>query len=421
MASMAAKTKSHSSDGSAKVMDLDDDNFQYELRRRDEANVLNDKYLLGKVIGRGASAEVIEILDMQSLQRKVVKVFGINRRFSLSQSPETKEKEIIVEYRILRRLNHPNVLKVFDLIRIQDQFQIKMFVVTEYCAGSLEEVRLASPERRLPLKNCHFYFHQLMDGIEYLHSKSIIHGDVKPDNLMLLNDNTLKIVDFGSCFDMGIFPGNEKKGISGGSAYFQPPESLAEANVDENPDWATRVKLMISADVWSCGIVLFMIACGRHPFQESDIGSEGELHDAIMKKLFAQTEIIHQNRALDLLFRKIFQTDWRKRATITDIKRDPWYKISVSHSDTAGIPVRKNQEGRPGDKYRSMSMTEALNQYFRPIADKVKILGKDLPDFEGRKEIPYVRANRSPEAPRSPPVSLVRSLRNRAARLRRRF
>jgi serine/threonine-protein kinase 11 len=424
---MEHKVAKTSSVGTAPVdvplIELDEDSIVFDMSRRDAPKILADKYLMGKVIGAGMSAQVIEILDLQTLQRKVVKVFDINRQLKLGETLQEKMSVITTEYRILRRLDHQNVIKVFELVRQEDQFRIRMAVVTEYCAGNLEELCNSRPEKRLPLSNCHFYFHQLIDGVEYLHSKSIAHGDIKPPNLMIVNDNTLKIADFGSCWDLGIFPGNEKTGFTGSSAFFQPPESLRERPENEpKPDWTTTVKLLFTADIWCCGIVLFMTTCGRHPFLVSDHGTTHELHDAIIKDWFVVTPIIQNNRALDLLFRKIFEPDWKKRAGIREIKRDVWYNISVSHTDTAGFPARiYGEEGPVSDKYRSMTMTQALNQLVRPINEKVKILGKDMPDFDHRKEIPYLRANRSPEPARSPPKSLFQSLRDRAARFGRRF
>ena len=417
MGGKAVATKSVESDGYITELNMDDTVF--DLKRRDEPKILSSKYLLGKVIGRGVSAEVIEILDLDSLQRKVVKVFKVPRKFSLGQTSESKLREISDEYRILKRLSHKNVIKAFEMVRQQDEWQVTLAVVTEYCSGSLEELRLSRPDNRLPLQNCHFYFHQLLDGVEYLHSKSIVHGDVKPANLMLVNDNTLKLADFGSYLDLGIFPGKIKKGISGASPYFQPPEQLSPPN--EEPDRRTKCRMYFSSDVWSCGIVLFMIACGRHPFLLTEEASEDDLYRAIVGKPFFVTPVIAKNRALDLLFGKIFELDFHKRAGITSIKRDAWYNISVSHSDTAGISARTSYDGRIGDKYRSMTMTQALNQLVRPISSTVKVLGKDLHDFETRKEIPYVRGNRSPEPPRSPPQSLFKSIKHRASSLRRKF
>ena len=410
-----------SEDGSF-IKELDMDDTLFDMARREEPKILDGKYLMGKLLGRGATAEVVEVLDLQTLQRKVVKVFKVARKHSLHPGgAEAKVRQISSEYLVLKRLQHRNVLRVYEMMRQETEWQLILAVVTEYCAGTLEELRLSLPDHRIPLNNCHFYFRQLVEGIEFLHSRGVSHGDLKPDNLLIRNDNSLRLADFGSYIDVGLFPDSEiRSGVSFASPYFQLPEALA-ADDEEPRDREARVRRYFAADVWSAGVVLFMMASGQHPFLPTDEASRHQLHQAIMRQAIVRSSVLDQNRALDLLIRKIFTVDIKRRATVTDIQRDVWFNMDYVPSHKAGMPVRKNADGKSGDKYRSMSMTAALNQLVRPVREVVKVLGKDLQDFEERKEIPYLRGNKCPEPVRPPPTSLFQRMRNHMTELSRRF
>ena len=410
-------------EGGGTIEEIDMSNEIYDVPLRETPVKLKGRYLQGEILGRGMTAEVIEVLDLQTLRRKVVKKFLVKHRRSEDLDSNDTHKKISDEYYTLRRLNHANIIKAYEMFQ-EDDGHI-LFVVTEYCCGSLEELRLSRPDHKIAINNCHFYFHQLIDGVEYLHSHSLVHYDIKPDNLMINNDNTLKIADFGSCITLDIFTSEIRSGdANGGSRYFQPPEILKPIDIDEKVEELTdrmRADMLRASDVWSCGIVLYMSACGHHPFPESVDAFIVDLYNRIIEKRFESNEVLQKNRALDFLLDKILHIDWRKRATITEIKRDVWYNISMNPSHFAGIPARKKQSKRLGDKYRSMTVTPALNQMLRPIHRTVKVKDEDLDNFKDQKEMPIVRPNRSPEPVRSPPISLFKQAKIKYETLKRRF
>lgn len=99
------------------------------------------------------------------------------------------------EIKLLRKLQHRNVIELLDVL-YNEQKQ-KMYLIMEYCVGGLQEMLDSVPDKRLPIHQAHDYFVQLLDGLEYLHGRGIIHKDIKPGNLLLTLDHTLKISDFG--------------------------------------------------------------------------------------------------------------------------------------------------------------------------------------------------------------------------------
>jgi len=92
-------------------------------------------------------------------------------------------------------LDHVNVIKRYDVLYISEKQ--KMYIVMEHCIGGLQDLLDSTPKKKLPIYQVHGYFLQVLEGLTYLHSRGIIHKDIKPGNLLLSLDGTLKISDFG--------------------------------------------------------------------------------------------------------------------------------------------------------------------------------------------------------------------------------
>lgn len=118
-------------------------------------------------------------------------------------------------------------------------------IVTELLTGGELLERLSTPYSEATLRN---YFQQILSAVSYLHSKRITHRDLKPDNLMFESrskDAVLKLIDFGtSCLYEEIKPGSLV-----GTTFYMAPEILTGRKYDEK------------CDIWSCGVILFMLLC----------------------------------------------------------------------------------------------------------------------------------------------------------------
>lgn len=99
------------------------------------------------------------------------------------------------EIKLLRKLKHKNVINLVD--ELYDHEKQKMYLIMEFCVGSLQGMLDSTPSKKFPLHQAHGYFLQLVDGLEYLHSMRVIHKDIKPGNLLLTLEGDLKISDLG--------------------------------------------------------------------------------------------------------------------------------------------------------------------------------------------------------------------------------
>jgi serine/threonine-protein kinase 11 len=163
------------------------------------------------------------------------------------------------EIKILKKLNHQNVIKLIDVF--DDPQKQKLYIVLEYCVGGLQEMLDKAPGNRFPVWQAHKYFTQLIDGLEYLHGRGIIHKDIKPGNLLLTTDDTVKISDFGVAEELNHFNQSDQCSNFQGSPAFQPPEIASGQEI-----WSG-----FKADVWAAGVTLYHFTTGKFPFEGENV------------------------------------------------------------------------------------------------------------------------------------------------------
>uniref|UniRef100_A0A0K0D9B5 non-specific serine/threonine protein kinase n=1 Tax=Angiostrongylus cantonensis TaxID=6313 RepID=A0A0K0D9B5_ANGCA len=128
----------------------------------------------------------------------------------------------------------------------------------EFCMGSIQQLLDTAHENRLSNDECHRYFVDLMKGLEYLHSVGIVHKDIKPANLLVSLDFTLKISDFGVAEELPLYQKDDLCQLVQGTPKFQAPE-LVSGNTECYSGFAS--------DIWSCGVTLYNMISGLYPFE----------------------------------------------------------------------------------------------------------------------------------------------------------
>jgi len=183
-------------------------------------------------------------------------------------------------------------------------------------------------EGKLPEDKARFYFKQLVEGLEHCHNNGVCHRDLKPENLLLDTDGNLKISDFGfSTLNIGDADGDgntraELLHTTCGTPNYVAPEVLGKDGYDGK-----------KADVWSIGVILYVLLAGYLPFDENTMAA---LFQKIKNADFEYPDWF-SSEARDLLS-KILIPDPAHRAKLSDLKNHPW----MQHSDSGPTPSAGN-------------------------------------------------------------------------------
>ena len=215
---------------------------------------------LGKLIGQGASGRVRLAIHTRTQQLAAVKIIPkqmlINSRMSLRDLSAKQDKltlGIEREIVIMKLIVHPNLLGLWDVYETSKE----LFLVMEYVAGG-ELFDYLVARGRLQPHEARQYFRQIIFGVDYCHTFSICHRDLKPENLLLDGSrSTVKIADFGMA---ALQPTEKMLETSCGSPHYASPEIVSGMTYDGT-----------ASDIWSCGIILFALLCGRLPFDDPNI------------------------------------------------------------------------------------------------------------------------------------------------------
>lgn len=326
---------------------LDQDPMNFFFNRVDSKDIIYEskqksckiigKYVMGDVLGEGSYGKVKEVMDSETLCRRAVKILKKRKLIRIPNGEQNVRREI----ELLRRLKHKNVIELIDVLCNEEKQ--KMYLVLEYCVGGLQEMLDAVPSKKLPIFQAHNYFTQLINGLEYLHSRGVVHKDIKPGNLLLTNDETLKISDFGVAQSLDLFALDDTCHTGQGSPAFQPPE-IANGQVTFSG---------FKVDIWSSGVTLFNITTGQYPFDGDNIY---RLFENIGKGDWKVPESLEKN--LSDLIQCMLQINPKDRISIPEIRNHPWMLCAHPRLESP-VPVPPLK----GDGIRNSTVLPYLQNY----------------------------------------------------------
>uniref|UniRef100_A0A8C7RSR2 Serine/threonine-protein kinase STK11 n=1 Tax=Oncorhynchus mykiss TaxID=8022 RepID=A0A8C7RSR2_ONCMY len=312
---------------------IDSTEVIYQPRRK-RAKLIG-KYLMGDLLGEGSYGKVKEMLDSDTLCRRAVKILKKKKLRRIPNGEANVKKEI----QLLRRLQNKNVIHLVDVLYNEEKQKIYSFF---YCVCGMQEMLDSVPEKRFPVFQAHGYFLQLLDGLEYLHSQGIVHKDIKPGNLLLTTDGTLKISDLGVAEALHPFAKDDTCRTSQGSPAFQPPE------IANGLDTFSGFKV----DIWSAGVTLYNITTSLYPFEGDNIY---KLFENIGKGDYSVPE--ECGPSLSDLLQGMLEYDPVKRFSIQHIRQHNW--VRKKHPPTEPpVPIPASAESR--DVWRSMTVVPYL-------------------------------------------------------------
>ncbi|XVF88363.1 hypothetical protein PTKIN_Ptkin19aG0044800 [Pterospermum kingtungense] len=267
------------------------------------------KYEVGRTIGEGTFAKVKFARNTETGDSVAIKVLAKSTILKHGMVEQIKR-----EISIMKIVRHPNIVRLHEVLASRT----KIYIILEFVSGGELFDKIVHCGR-LPENESRRYFQQLIDAVAHCHSKGVYHRDLKPENLLLDSYGNLKVSDFG----LSALP---QQGVgllhtTCGTPNYVAPEVLSDQGYDG-----------AAADVWSCGVILFVITAGYLPFDEIDLPT---LYKKVNAAQFSSP--FWFSPELKSLVQKILDPNPKTRIQIEGIRKDPWFQEHY-------VPVRPREE-----------------------------------------------------------------------------
>lgn len=259
-----------------------------------------DSYLLGETLGGGSFGKVKVAKNMNTGHFVAIKM--INRQKIKVLDVVNKVRR---EIQLLKLLNHPHVIKLYQVISSPTHF----FMITEYASGG-ELFDFVVRNGALAENVSRKFLQQIISGIDYCHRHMIVHRDLKPENILLDQYLNIKIADFGLS---NIMVDGQFLKTSCGSPNYAAPEVISG-----------KLYVGPEVDVWSCGVILYVLLCGCLPFDDQNISN---LFRKIKLGNFNIPSFLSED-AINLI-KSMLNVDPVNRAKICDIKSNGWFGLDL--------------------------------------------------------------------------------------------
>ncbi|KAI8953185.1 protein kinase SNF1 [Xylaria longipes] len=327
-------------------------------REKTKAEQRVGAYNIIKTLGEGSFGKVKLAVHRSTGQQVALKIIARKKLISRDMVGRV-EREI--EY--LQLLRHPHIIKLYSVIKTQNE----IIMVLEYAGDELFDFIVT--RGKLDEHYARRFFQQMVCAVEYCHRHKVVHRDLKPENLLLDDSLNVKIADFGLSNIMT--DGNFLK-TSCGSPNYAAPEVIG-GKLYAGPE----------VDVWSCGVILYVLLVGRLPFDDDHIPS---LFAKIQRGVFTIPQWI-KPQAADLI-RKMLQTNPVQRATIEDIRQDPWFLkdlptyLAPQVEEFLNTGVDPNKAIRPSD-IAPNAPSQIQEKLYDEVTDKIsKTMGYGKRDVQ---------------------------------------
>uniref|UniRef100_A0A7N1A1L5 non-specific serine/threonine protein kinase n=1 Tax=Kalanchoe fedtschenkoi TaxID=63787 RepID=A0A7N1A1L5_KALFE len=276
----------------------DEESSGFESIPAEMGGLLGGRYEVGKLVGYGAFAKVYRARDVRTGESVAIKCVSKQRIVTGGLTDHIKR-----EISIMRRMHHANIVKLYEVMATKT----KIYFVMEYEKGG--ELFAKVSKGRFSEDLSRKYFHQLIAAVGYCHARGVFHRDLKPENLLLDENWNLKVSDFGlSALKEQIGPDGLLHTQCGTPAYVAP-EVLGKKGYDG-----------AKVDVWSCGIILYVLIAGYLPFNERNLM-------VMYRKIYEGDFRFPKWTSPDLrrFLLRLLDPNPTTRITVDEVIRDPWF------------------------------------------------------------------------------------------------
>ncbi|KAJ1392115.1 Serine/threonine-protein kinase, active site [Sesbania bispinosa] len=274
-----------------------------------KGSVLMQRYELGKLLGQGTFAKVYHARNLKTGMSVAIKIVDKEKILKVGMIDQIKR-----EISVMRLIRHPHVVELYEVMASKT----KIYFVMEYVRGG--ELFNKVSKGKLKQDDARRYFQQLISAVDYCHSRGVCHRDLKPENLLLDDNGNLKVSDFGLS---ALAESKHQDGLlhtTCGTPAYVAPEVINRRGYDG-----------AKADIWSCGVILYVLLAGYLPFRDPNLM---EMYRKIGKAEFKfpnwfapdvrrlLSKILDPNPKTRISMAKIMESSWFKKglekATVTD-------------------------------------------------------------------------------------------------------
>ena len=316
---------------------------------------ITQEYTFGKNLGSGSFGTV---------RVGVHKLTGQTRAVKILKKSEQDEEQLFLEVDILAKLSHPNIMQIHEFYDDSTNF----YIVSEFCPGG-ELFDTISEKGIFTEKEAAHIMKQILSAVCYSHQNNIVHRDLKPENILLddkSDDPVVKLIDWGGA---RYFSKNKKMTKINGTPYYIAPEVLREV-YDEK------------CDIWSCGVILYILLCGYPPFNgDSDV----DIMKAVKKGEydFPPEEWDSISKEAIELVKNMLKYDPKSRMSAFECLSHPWFKKhedSVHDIKLSQTAIKNMKSFKTNRKLEQATISYIVNQLISK-EDRSKLL-KQFRDWD---------------------------------------
>ncbi|CAL0327806.1 unnamed protein product [Lupinus luteus] len=318
------------------------------------STLLHGKYELGRLLGHGTFAKVYHAKNLQTGKFVAMKIVGKEKVIKVGMMEQIKR-----EISAMKMVNHPNIVQLHEVMASKS----KIYIALELVRGGELFDKVA--KGRLKEDVARVYFQQLISAVDFCHSRGVYHRDLKPENLLLDEEGNLKVTDFGlSTFSEHMRQDGLLHTTCGTPAYVAP-EVIGKNGYDG-----------AKADIWSCGVILYVLLSGFLPFQDENLM-------AMYKKIYRgdfKCPPWFSSEARRLIT-KLLDPNPNTRISISKIMDSTWFKKSTPKNrgwecDIGLDGLVKQMQPETMNAFHIISLSEGFN--LSPLFEEKKSDEKEI-------------------------------------------
>ncbi|PVZ96674.1 hypothetical protein BB558_007404 [Smittium angustum] len=283
------------------------------LREKKEQRI--GDFVIKSTLGKGTFSKVCMAehrITKQTFALKFIKPKSADSNSSNDKHSLRIEREI----KLLSLLYHPNIVRLYDVVQTS---KFTMIVMEHNSGGEL--LHYIRKRGRLMEREARLFFRQIVSAVDYCHRNCIIHRDLKLENVMLDGERRVRLIDFGFA---NTFNWDKELDTFCGSPFYAAPEMVNGIKYT-GPE----------VDIWSMGVILFFMLCGRTPFEGENLK---EIYDKISKGRFVMPQFLSAT-ACDLL-QRMLTVNPKKRINMAEVRNHAWINTDYEENINSYVPAR---------------------------------------------------------------------------------